>query len=64
MMDQSSIRRFSSGVPVRANRRGEGIEWIARVCLAEGFLMFWASSSTTRPQATLERLSRSRWARA
>ena len=50
-MDQRSPSRFSTGVPVSANRACAFSFLAVRVCLASGFLMACASSSTTRRQA-------------
>ena len=50
-MLQSSERRFSTGVPVSANRKRERRRFTARVVLVAWFLMYWASSSTTMPQS-------------
>ena len=64
MIDQSSERWFSIGVPVRATRRGEISERIAMLEAAEGFLIFCASSSAMRCHRICARSSRSRWASA
>ena len=50
-MLQSSERRFSTGVPVSANRKRERRRFTARVVLVAWFLMYCASSSTTRPHS-------------
>ena len=63
-MDHSSERRFSTGVPVRATRYSARSLRIACVCLAEGFLMFCASSRITPPHSTARSASSSRRARA
>ena len=63
MIDQSSLSRFSTGVPVMAIRRSAGIDrtlWVVRAAL---FLICWASSRTMRRQRTLASTSRSRVAR-
>jgi len=52
MIDHSSLSRFSTGVPVRAIRRRARSCPTALVCAAPGFLICWASSSTSRPQST------------
>ena len=46
-MDHRSPSRFSTGVPVSANLACALSFLAARVCLASGFLMACASSSTT-----------------
>ena len=51
MMDHSSARWFSTGVPVRASRVRAGIARTAWACRVPLFLIAWASSQTTRPQA-------------
>ena len=51
-MLHSSERRFSTGVPVSANRKRERRRFTARVVLVAWFLMYWASSSTTKPHST------------
>ena len=50
MMDHSSARWFSTGVPVRASRVRAGIARTACACRVPLFLIAWASSQTTRPQ--------------
>ena len=60
MIDHSSARRFSTGVPVSAIRRGALILRTACACRAALFLMFWASSRTRRPQSIAESASMSR----
>ena len=63
LIDHSSDKRFSTGVPVMAMRfRAERLR-MACVCLARGFLMFWASSRMTSPHWTLARSFTSRRAR-
>ena len=52
-IDQRSPSRFSTGVPVRAMRASARSCLTALVCLAAGFLMAWASSSTASRQGTL-----------
>ena len=47
-MDHRSPSRFSTGVPVSANLTWAFNFLAARVCLASGFLMAWASSSATK----------------
>src|SRR6266516_3899 len=47
MIDQSSDRRFSTGVPVRAILCLALSVFMAWVCFAASFLMFCASSMTT-----------------
>ena len=64
MIDHSSPRWFSTGVPVSATLRGDGRERTALVCLASGFFTFWASSRTMRRQGTLASTALSRVARA
>ena len=51
-MLHSSERRFSTGVPVSAKRKGARKRFTARVVLVAWFLMYWASSSTTKPHST------------
>ena len=63
MIDQSSLSRFSTGVPVRAIRRSAGIDWTLCVVRAALFLICCASSRTMRNQRTLASSSRSRVAR-
>ena len=46
-IDHRSPSRFSTGVPVRARRHFDCSALTARVCLAPGFLMAWASSRIT-----------------
>ena len=61
MIDQSSLRRFSTGVPVMAIRRSAGIArtlWVVRAAL---FLICCASSRTSRRHGTL---ASSCWSRA
>ena len=60
MIDHSSARRFSTGVPVSATRRLAFRARIVVVCLVGGFLMYCASSSTTRCQFNWDSVSRSR----
>lgn len=62
MIDQSSARWFSTGVPVSARRPLAGIERTALACRVPLFLMACASSQTTRCQAVFPRVSRSRCA--
>ena len=50
MIDHNSLSRFSTGVPVSAMRRVAFRAQIARACFVGGFLMYCASSSTTRCQ--------------
>ena len=50
-IDQRSPSRFSIGVPVSAMRASALSCLTALVCLAAGFLMACASSSTTSRQA-------------
>ena len=50
-----SERRFSTGVPVRANRARAGMARRARAVCDDGFLTAWASSATTRSQPTSAR---------
>ena len=64
MIDQSSVRRFSTGVPVRATRWMASKLRTAWLCLATGFLMYCASSRTIRPHLTFEIVSLSRLAKA
>src|SRR6266700_3189583 len=64
MIDHSSVRRFSTGVPVSATRSSARSARTAFVCLAVLVLTFWASSSTTRPQSTAATDSWSRAAKA
>ncbi len=47
-IDHRSPSRFSIGVPVSAMRARAWSFFAARVCLASGFLIAWASSSTAR----------------
>ena len=57
MIDHSSLRRFSTGVPVMAIRRSAGIArtlWVVRAAL---FLICCASSSTRRRHVTVARSS-------
>jgi hypothetical protein len=51
MIDHSSDRRFSTGVPVRATRPVAVRRRAARAVRAAGFLICWASSSTTTSQS-------------
>ena len=51
-IDHRSPTWFSTGVPVRAMRQPAFSERAAWACLVSGFLMFWASSSTTPAQST------------
>ena len=60
MIDQSSARRFSTGVPVSARRDGAGRERTATDCRALLFLMACASSRTMRRQGMAASVSRSR----
>ena len=53
MIDHRSVSRFSTGVPVSAIRDPAGIARTARACRVAAFLMFCASSQTTRPQPHL-----------
>ncbi len=50
MIDHRSDSRFSTGVPVSAIRVAAGRARTARACLVAWFLMFCASSQTTRAQ--------------
>ena len=52
MIDHSSDSRFSTGVPVSAILAVAGSARTARACLVAWFLMFCASSQTTRAQVT------------
>ena len=52
MIDHSSDSRFSTGVPVSAILAAAGSARTARACLVAWFLMFCASSQTTRAQFT------------
>ena len=54
-MDHKSPRWFSTGVPVKAMRAWAFSVLAALVCLAFGFLIAWASSSTTRFQRVCAR---------
>jgi hypothetical protein len=60
MIDHSSPSRFSTGVPVSAIREAAGRLRTARACRVPAFLMFCASSQTTRCQPTAASSSRSR----
>ena len=51
-IDQSSVRSFSTGVPVRATRAPEAMERRPRAVVEREFLTCWASSATTSPQVT------------
>lgn len=52
-MLHSSERRFSTGAcPWSAKRKGARKRFTARVVLVAWFLMYWASSSTTKPHST------------
>ena len=52
-MLHSSERRFSTGVPVSAKRKGARKRFTARVVLVAWFLMYSASlRSTTKPHST------------
>ena len=51
-IDQSSVRLFSTGVPVSATRARLGIDRSARAVEERAFLTCWASSATTRSQST------------
>ena len=53
MIDHSSDSRFSTGVPVSAIRVAAGRARTARACLVAWFLMFCASSHTTRAQVSV-----------
>ena len=53
MIDHSSDSRFSTGVPVSAIRVAAGRARTARACLVVWFLMFCASSQTTRAQVSV-----------
>ena len=64
MIDHSSARRFSTGVPVRAILRGATMRRTACACRAALFLMFCASSRTRRPQPIAASASMSRAASA
>ena len=63
MIDQSSLKRFSTGVPVMAIRCSAGMARTLRVVLAALFFICCASSSTSRPQVTVDSNSWSRAAR-
>ena len=54
---QSSVRLFSTGVPVSATRAPCGIARSALAVVERAFLTCWASSATTRPHSTLARSS-------
>ena len=60
MIDHSSERRFSTGVPVRATRNPALKRWALLLCFASGFFMFCASSSTTAFHLTWLRVVSSR----
>ena len=59
MIDHSSDSRFSTGVPVSAIRVAAGRARTARACLVAWFLMFCASSQTTRAQVSVLSAARS-----
>jgi hypothetical protein len=63
MIDQSSDRRFSTGVPVMAMRRSAGMDRTLCVVRAALFLICCASSRTSRRQGTVASSSWSRAAR-
>ena len=52
MIDHRSVSRFSTGVPVSAIRDPAGSARTARAWRVAAFLMFWASSHTTRAHWT------------
>ena len=54
-IDQSSVRSFSTGVPVSATRAVLGMVRSARAAADREFLMCWASSATTRSHDTSPR---------
>jgi hypothetical protein len=58
-IDQSSVRSFSTGVPVSATRAVLGMVRSARAAAEREFLMCCASSATTRSHATSPRRSAS-----
>jgi hypothetical protein len=60
MIDHSSARWFSTGVPVRASRVRAGIARTAWACRVPLFLIACASSHATRPQSTSRSAPRSR----
>ncbi len=62
MIDHRSLSRFSTGVPVSAIRDRAGRARTARAWRVAAFLMFWASSHTTRAHSTWLRASWSRTA--
>ncbi len=62
MIDQSSARWFSTGVPVSASLLSAGIARTALACSVPLFLIAWASSHTTLRQVCSLSVSRSRWA--
>ena len=51
-MAQSSVRLFSTGVPVSATRAVPGMARSALAADEAGFFTCWASSATTSPQVT------------
>ena len=53
MIDHRSLSRFSTGVPVSAILDPAGRPRTACACRVAWFLMFCASSHTTRAQRTL-----------
>lgn len=54
-MLQSSDKRFSMGVPVRGKAHAPAGKRFARARhRVSGFLMYWASSSTTRGKVLLD----------
>ena len=50
--DIADVVSMSTGVPVSAKRKGARKRFTARVVLVAWFLMYWASSSTTKPHST------------
>ena len=63
MIDQSSLSRFSTGVPVRAIRLSAGIDRTLCAVRAALFFTCCASSRTRRRQRTPDSNSTSRAAR-
>ena len=53
MIAHSSVRRFSTGVPVRAMRRSAVSRRTALAWAVHGFFTCWASSRTSRPHGTV-----------
>ncbi len=60
MIDHSSDRRFSTGVPVSATRWAASNRRTARAGAARLFFTAWASSSTRRRHPTAASASASR----